>query len=197
VFSNLHTVRRELWDLFSHPDVSLATSYYSLDPASHDRVTTVTGSHARNRANLIEALRRRIPIRVGIIEVVDGQRIEETRAELAALGVPAERIRVDRTRLIGRPADGAQPDLGELCGNCGLGRAAVLPNGNVVPCVMGRWLTTGNIRQTPLGEILDGPAWRTTMELVPRYDRFQGCSPDDDGSDCSPAETPACSPAFG
>ncbi|MGH3437138.1 MAG: radical SAM protein [Sciscionella sp.] len=196
VFSNLHTVSRQLWGLFEHPAVSLATSYYSLDPVAHDAVTTVAGSHARNRANLIEALRRGIAVRVGIIEVVDGQRIDDTRAELVALGVPADRIGVDRMRVVGRPARGQAPQLGELCGRCGDGKAAILPDGTVAPCVLGRFLATGNVRAASLASILGGPTWREAMAVVPRVAGADPCKPDSDGGDCSPAETPACAPAY-
>lgn len=197
IFSNLHTVSRRMWELFSRPGVSLATSYYSLHPGKHDEVTGRAGSHARNRANLIEALRRGIAVRVGVIEVLDGQDIQETRAELAALGVPPARIRADRIRAVGRAArPGSAPQLSELCGKCGLGRAAVLPGGEVTPCVLSRWLTCGNVNRAPLAAILSGDAWRNTMAQVPRSGQAGTCNPDSDGGDCAPAEHDACSPDY-
>lgn len=39
VFSNLVHVSDELWEVFSRPGVSLATSYYSDDPDQHAAVT--------------------------------------------------------------------------------------------------------------------------------------------------------------
>jgi hypothetical protein len=39
VFSNLVHVRSALWELFSLPGVSLATSYYSDKPGQHDAIT--------------------------------------------------------------------------------------------------------------------------------------------------------------
>lgn len=71
--TNLHTVSRRMWELFSRPGVSLATSYYSRHSGKHDEVTGRAGSHDRNRAYLIEALRRGIAVRVGVVEVTDGQ----------------------------------------------------------------------------------------------------------------------------
>ncbi|MFV8128809.1 radical SAM protein [Streptomyces syringium] len=108
VYSNLTHVRPALWTLFERDGVRLATSYYSDDPAQHDRVTTRAGSHARTRANLVEALHRGIPVRVGIVEVFDGQRIKEAKAELRALGV--QRITIDRARPVGRAADPPPPN---------------------------------------------------------------------------------------
>lgn len=43
VFSNLVHVRPALWDLFSAPGVSLATSYYSDDPIQHEAITRSAG----------------------------------------------------------------------------------------------------------------------------------------------------------
>jgi hypothetical protein len=129
--------------------------------------------------------------------VLDGQDIQQTQAELTALGVPPTRIKVDRMRAVGRAAASASvPELSELCGNCGLGRAAILPDGEVTPCVLSRWLTCGNVRQAPLAAILSGEAWRHTMTRVPRNDRVQACNPDSDGDDCAPAEQDACAPAY-
>ncbi|MET7480664.1 radical SAM protein [Streptomyces sp. NPDC005648] len=69
VYSNLYRVPLRLWELFEHPRVSLATSYYSDEAADHERVTGRTGSHAATRANIIEALRRGIHVQVGIVAV--------------------------------------------------------------------------------------------------------------------------------
>jgi len=71
---------------FAHRGVKLATSYYSDDAAEHEAITRGRGSHARIKANITEALRRSIPLRVGLVDVQDGQRIEQARAELEALG---------------------------------------------------------------------------------------------------------------
>lgn len=197
VFTNLHTVSRRMWELYSRPGVSLATSYYSRHPGRHDEITGRTGSHSRNRAHLIEALRRGIAVRVGVVEVTEGQDIQETRAELVTLGVPPARIRTDRMRAVGRAArPGCALQLSELCGKCGLGRAAVLPSGEVAPCVLGRWLACGNVKQVPLATILSGETWRHTMAQVPRPRQAGTCNPDSDGNDCAPAEHDACSPDY-
>src|SRR5580658_3145970 len=135
VYSNLTHVRDSWWELFACPKVSLATSYYSDDPAEHDAITGRPGSHARTLANIGQAVSRGIPVRAGIIEVADGQRTGPARAELEALGV--RRIRTDRVRRLGRAAS-AGPDVSQLCGNCGRGIAAILPSGDVCPCVMAR-----------------------------------------------------------
>lgn len=62
-------------------------------------------------------------------------------------------------------------ELCGLCGLCGLDRLAILPDGVVVPCVLGRWLKAGNVRVTPLAEVLAGSLWQQAMAKVPRKPR--------------------------
>jgi MoaA/NifB/PqqE/SkfB family radical SAM enzyme len=71
VFSNLVHVTPMLWEMFERPGVKLACSYYSDEAAQHAAVTRRSGSHARTRANIVEALRRSIPLRVGVIDLGD------------------------------------------------------------------------------------------------------------------------------
>lgn len=200
VFSNLVHVTGELWELFSRPGVSLGTSWYSADPGKHAEITSSRASHARTLASIAEAVRRGIPVRAVVVDIVAGQGTAEAAAGLRALGVTDIRIRP--VQGVGRAAGGGPgQDAAELCGQCGLGRAAVLPDGQVTPCVMGRWLECGNVRDTPLGQILSGPAWRHTITLVPRPAEVRSCGPDcppaSDGGDCPPASScTACSPAY-
>jgi MoaA/NifB/PqqE/SkfB family radical SAM enzyme len=49
VFSNLTHVSPAMWDVISHPGVSLATSYYSDSAGQHEAITRGRGSHARTR----------------------------------------------------------------------------------------------------------------------------------------------------
>lgn len=195
VFTNLYRVRDSWWDLFSHPRVSLATSYYSDQPADHDHVTGRAGSHTRTRANIAEAVRRSIPIRVGIVDIHDAQRAEQAHAEMTALGIT--NIGIDRIRGVGRGTNtlGA-PNPSELCGRCGDDKAAITAFGDVYPCVLSRFLhPAGNVHTQHLRDILNGPAWDDLMGIVPHRSPT-ACKPDNDGNDCSPAETETCSPSF-
>lgn len=210
VYSNLYRVREKWWELFGHPRVSLATSYHSDDPAEHDAITGRTGSHERTRANIIEAVGRNIPLKVGIIHQRDGQRSAQARTELFSLGVT--QVSIDRLRGVGNGAQHALPSTSELCGRCGDGKAAVLPDGQVVPCGLGRFLPAGSISEAGLRGVLSSRAWadiaasipRTPTSCVPdsctpKEDSCQpspgaaGCSPDD--SACQPGQ-PACLPKF-
>lgn len=216
VFSNLYRVRQEHWELFAHPRVGLGSSYYSDDPTEHDEITGRKGSHDSTRANILEAVRRGIPVKVGIIHMREGQRTEEARAEMEALGV--KRVHVDRVRAVGNAArTPVIPSMSELCGRCADGKAAVLPDGTVTPCVLGRFLPAGSVKTGRLAAVFAGQQWARVAASIPRRrssscvpdtctpkeDSCQpspgivtGCNPDSDGSDCSPAESPACNPAY-
>ncbi|WP_261562855.1 radical SAM/SPASM domain-containing protein [Frankia tisae] len=191
VFTNLVYVSDPMWGLFGQPGVSLATSYYSSDPDRHEQVTRRHGSHTRTRGNIIEALRRSIPLRVGLIDTGIAD-VDRAHSELLGLGVT--NIRRDVVRAFGRAAGGDAKAGG--CGNCGLGRAAVQPDGRLTPCVMISDRDGGNVKTTPLAELLTGQQWRDAVGSVPRPQRVvDGCVPND-GSDCPPAGETACVPDY-
>jgi MoaA/NifB/PqqE/SkfB family radical SAM enzyme len=199
VYSNLYSITDRAWELLARDGVTLGTSYYSDDPAEHDQITGKAGSHARTRASIIKALELGIPIQIGIVRIVPGQRADEARAEMLALGVLEELVKIDRVRGVGRanPIEGAATPVRELCGRCGDGRLAILPDGTVAPCVLGRGLSAGNLLQkgATLRGILAGPAWEQHMRAIPRTANADPCTPDD-SNDCDPARTEACRPAY-
>ncbi|MGH3758574.1 SPASM domain-containing protein [Actinophytocola sp.] len=177
--------------------VRVATSYYTDDAAGHESITRGRGSHARTRANIAEAVRRAIPLLVGVIDMRDGQRVEQARVELAEMGVTGE-IRVDHLRQVGRGIRTEQPSVSQLCGQCGQGKIAVAPDGSVWPCVFARWLPIGNVRGEALADILAGPRMLATASTL--ADQFRaiemGKGPCDPkcGPNCSPACNPQCWP---
>ncbi|MGW7516718.1 radical SAM protein [Streptomyces sp. NPDC054796] len=151
VFSNLTHVQEELWTTFMDCGVKLATSYYSDEATDHDQVTRVRGSHERTRANIERALALGIPLRGGVVAVRQGQRARQAANDLVDLGVPE--VGRDRTRAFGRGSRGAAPAVDDLCGHCAQGKCAILPDGSVSPCVLGRFLTIGNVHDRPLADI--------------------------------------------
>ncbi|MBT2505550.1 radical SAM protein [Streptomyces sp. ISL-98] len=193
VYSNLFNVAWNWWKVFERDGVTLATSYYSNDPDEHDTITGKRGSYDRTRLNIEEAVRRGIRVQVGIVDVLDGQHVAEARAELEALGVT--RINVDRVRAVGRASlPGQAPSLGELCGKCTRGRAAVLPNGDLAGCVLARNFPAGNVRGRRLADLLGGSNWAALSASIPPSG-VADCTPAD-SSDCDPAKTTACDPAY-
>ena len=197
VFTNLVHVTPALWATFAQPGVSLATSWYSDDAAEHAAVTG-RPSHARTRDGIAEAVRRSIPLRVGIVGVLDRQRTQQARAALTALGVTD--IGYDDLRQVGRGMRSATLSPGQLCGHCADGNLAVAPDGTVWPCVFARWLPVGNLHDESLRDVLTGPRLAAVtaqlraafipieMPCVPRM-----CDPQC-GPSCSPACRPQCNP---
>jgi MoaA/NifB/PqqE/SkfB family radical SAM enzyme len=178
VFTNLVHVTAEHWAAFELPGVSLASSFYSDDPEQHQQATG-RATFARTKDNIAEAVRREIPIRIGIIGVHADQRIEEARQLLVSMGV--REIDTDEARDLGR---GTKPNAEDLCGHCGQGAAAILPNGTVTPCPMSRWVGVGNVNDPGGLAVLVGEPMRTAVaELVP-------CQGNRDDS----AGDPPCSP---
>ncbi|WP_394620126.1 radical SAM protein [Lentzea sp. JNUCC 0626] len=197
VFTNLVHVGPELWEVFCQPGVQLATSYYSDNAEQHERITRGRRSHERTKSNLLEAARRAIPVRVGVIDVDEGQRVEEAVAQLRDLGVDGE-VRVDRLRQVGRGVRDHGTDLGELCGQCGDGRVAIAPDGSVWPCVFSRWLPVGNVLEEPLAKILTGSRMtETAAALATEFARrpLNPCVPNMCDPQCGPSCSPACRPA--
>jgi MoaA/NifB/PqqE/SkfB family radical SAM enzyme len=207
IYTNLVSIRDDWWDQFQHPRVSLATSYYSDDPEEHHQITE-RDTHRQTRANIIKALGLKIPLRVGMVQKYPTQRVREARAELEALGVQPDRIRLDKVRAFGRgQGDHAACDVSELCGNCGNGRAAIGPDGTVTPCIMSEWLKAGNVKTEPLADILNGDAMAAAVATIPRRpvmgnDPCQPdcvpnnpCDPRDGGGACDPGTPPSeCGP---
>ncbi|MEU4947744.1 radical SAM/SPASM domain-containing protein [Streptomyces lavendulae] len=151
VFSNLVHIRATLWKAFERYGVKLATSYYSDVSAEHDAVTQLKGSHKKTRANIQKAIDLGMPIRGGVITVNQGQRVIQAAKDLAELGV--DHVGGDKTRAFGRASQGAAPKIADLCGHCALGQCAIGPSGDVWPCVLGRFISLGNVREQSLATI--------------------------------------------
>jgi MoaA/NifB/PqqE/SkfB family radical SAM enzyme len=169
-----------------HPELPRLVRYALGKGLNADVYTNlVQGSHARTRANIVEALRRGIPIRAGIVEVVDGQDTATARDELLALGVAD--IHIDRARGVGRAARGT-PDISELCGQCGRSRAAITLHGDLSPCVIGRFLVAGNVKDKSVSDILGGARWHEIVSSIPAQTVCApgACTPNN-SNDCDPS----------
>ncbi|WP_216915560.1 radical SAM protein [Nocardia noduli] len=143
VYSNLVRVRADIWDLLIEHNVRLATSYYSDQPEQHTLITGNTLAHRRTTENICKAIILGVPVRVGIVTVLEDQRIEQARRLLTDLGV--ENIEVDHVRRAGRANTEADTPLEELCGQCAGDVLAIYPDGAVRPCVFTRSLRVGDV----------------------------------------------------
>ncbi|MFJ7193857.1 radical SAM protein [Streptomyces bacillaris] len=186
VFSNLVHVREPLWDAFTRYGVKLATSYYSDTATEHDGVTGLRGSHRKTRVNVAKALGLGIPVRGGVVAVRGGQRVEEAARDLVSLGVP--QVGGDRARAFGRASRGAAPTIRDLCGHCAQEKCAIGPTGDMWPCVLGRFLTMGNVKSAPVAEVWNGAqAAQVATDLAAVHGSgVQSCTP--------PQFLPMCGP---
>ena len=147
-------------EAFQSPRVSLAFSYFAKDAAAHNAVTG-RPSHQATRRNAEKAASLGIPIRAGVI---DFGHVQEAIEDLKSIGVT--KVATDRVRHIGRGGD-KTPAPAELCGRCGQDVAAVSADGDVSPCIFTRWLSAGNVRQTPLADILRSPQMAAALATIP------------------------------
>lgn len=179
VYTNLVHVGPAVWELFDRLGVEVATSYYSRLACQHDAVTHRRRSHELTLANIREAIRRGIRLRVSVIEMGMDQDAEHAVAELQGLGVAG--VGVDEVRRVGRAGRGSRPTVDQLCGQCSEGKLAVVPSGATYPCVFSRWLPVGNARDTSLHDI-NRQAVATRQELAATFSaRHRPCLP------CRPA----------
>ncbi|MGI5192305.1 SPASM domain-containing protein [Streptomyces sp. CA-288835] len=109
---------------------------------------------------------------------------------------PPRKGECDHVRPFGRGAHAQAPDTAALCGQCGSGRAAIGPNGDVAPCVFSRWMDVGNIRDAPLASILGGDAMTQANAIIRSTPRMAGCEPGcEPNSACNPGTPPSdCNP---
>jgi hypothetical protein len=178
VYSNLVRVSDKLWAAFCQPGVELATSFYTDDPVQHARITRGGPTWHHTLRNIEHALALGLPLRVGMVRVLDDQRLEEGRTLLADRGV--RKIGVDSMRILGRPDTAAKPDVKQLCGNCALSTAAVLPTGEVTPCPLGRWMRGKDVREVGLTAALEALAPHRTY-IQENLPQITMCGPDNDG----------------
>lgn len=164
LFSNLVTVPERLWRVFTEHGVRLATSYYSDTAADHDAVTERKGSHARTRASIQRAQELGLTLRGGVIQVQPGQRAVQAQQDLKDLGLTV--VGADRARAFGRASRGAAPTMADLCGHCADGKIAIGPDGSVWPCVLGRFITLGNAKETSIADIWNGRSVRRARSEI-------------------------------
>jgi radical SAM protein with 4Fe4S-binding SPASM domain len=199
VYTNMVHINPGLKELFTarRDRVSLATSYYSPDPTVHRQITG-RDTHRPIQKNIQWAIDSGVPLRVGIIGVQEGQGIEGAKAELVEMGVDQGSIGVDYVRQVGRGVhDEVTPETtSQLCGNCADGVVAVLPDGNVQPCVFSRQsdFRIGNLHEQPLLDVLGSERMVSVRGLL------RAAFATRDSSDCQPCRPdcpPNCSPAAG
>jgi MoaA/NifB/PqqE/SkfB family radical SAM enzyme len=189
IYSNLVHIRDDIWEMLVEYSVRLATSYYSDQPEQHKLITGSAVAHKRTTNNISKAIQLGLPVRVGIVSVLEDQRIEEARRLLADLGV--EDIEIDHVRRAGRANTDAEVPLEELCGQCAGDVLAVYPDGVVRPCVFARSLQVGDVLDSSLRQVVDSPQLATARTAIRNAtaQNQHACDPN-----CNPYCNPGCHP---
>jgi len=196
VFTN-GTLLSEYWfSFFAEHGVEVATSLYSSDPATHDKITRVCGSFERTVSAIKGLIRRGLKFRVGIVLMEENKdQAISTIDFLRALGVEPAQIDYDYIRPTGRgkghicnralscaclPQEQKLRSVGRskrgLSGGqtCWAGKLAVSTNGGVYPCVFARELEVGRISSDGLVGIVAGRPLRSLWDIT--LDQVTTCS---------------------
>jgi MoaA/NifB/PqqE/SkfB family radical SAM enzyme len=205
VYTNLTRLDDETLELAAENGVYFATSVYSDDPAVHDAVTTVRGSHRRTISNLQRLIDHGVKTRAAVLTMDgDDEAVERTKQYLVEMGTLAP-SRLSSPKAFGRGEDllGKPAHMTELCGHCWNGNLAVAPDGCVYPCVMARDWPVGNVLTESLEDILHGEALdairrdihETVWQPLACYPNcHQSCNPDL-SCPCDPLMCPkSCTP---
>ncbi|CAO5186992.1 conserved hypothetical protein [Frankia sp. AiPs1] len=170
LWTNLVKVSSRLWEAFSQPGVQIATSI-SGDPATHHPASDRAGARAQTLTNLRVAVNRGITLHVGLVCLAMG---DDDLARRLPPGLSVSRIDRDPACGVGHGVDHSRGMSGGR-GTCGLRRAAVLADGRVTPCVTARGDTSGNVRDTALGQLLAGQRWSNVVAAARTKASSGGC----------------------
>ena len=196
VFTNGTVLNAAMFEAFCKFNVNLALSVYSSQFSVHDTITQHKGSYAKTIQNIKQAVKLKIPVRVGIIEMDENSGDSESATNFLRR-IEVESVGTDRLRGIGRGETiqiNASP-MNELCGACWQGQLAIDSKGDVFPCVFSRFCKVGVISEG-LSAIMEKPILHSFREEVREIDEARKieavCSPK--CNPCSPYCRPYCSP---
>lgn len=157
VYTNLTLISETLANEFRRYRVQLATSFYSSRKEVHEAVTGVSGSFDKTVGGIRCVLRKKIPLRVGVISMETSKNeVKDCVDFLVGMGVERDNIRIDHTRPVGRGENLVKLQSLEekLCGHCWEGKLAVSWDGTCYPCVFSRDVAVGTLNASNLDEVL-------------------------------------------
>ncbi len=153
VFTNLVSMSDRLLESLRANNVSIATSFYSANSETHDRITSRSGSFQKTIANMKRILNAGLQLRVGMIEMEDNKdEFESVYTFLSSIGV--KNIGHDYVRGVGRADRAEAQNLATLCGSCAGGTLTIGPDGTVAPCNMSKKWAVGSVLTNSLEEVL-------------------------------------------
>lgn len=149
VYTNGVLLDAERYAALRAQGVAFAFSLYARDPGVHDAVTGLPGSHARTLAAIERALAGGSQVRVSVLSARPGDEAEARAAAelLHGIGVPPERVALSGTSAVGRGEHRPLHDPGSPAphGLAAGGKAAVLYDGSVTPCIFARDRRLGRV----------------------------------------------------
>jgi MoaA/NifB/PqqE/SkfB family radical SAM enzyme len=160
IYTNGLALTRALLEPLAAEGVRFAFSVYSHDPAVHDAITQVAGSHARTLEAIRSCVERGLVVRTGSTLFEPNRDHEpELRWMLEQLGVPRQAIAMSHIHAVGRGhyagGDAALEHEGAHGPAMrGGGKACVSADGRVFPCIFARDLELGSVYDRSLREIL-------------------------------------------
>jgi len=193
IFSNLNLLKKEHIPLLRDSGVHIATTLYSANPETHDRITGTKGSHAKTMAAINLLRDNQIPVRVAVIALKQNQDdLSATVEFLHRMGV--EYKLPDPVRPTGRgcsqeiqPRNLPQEFSGRITeanfwtnkhafhfnrrnNSCWAGKVAVTATGEVIPCIFARDLVIGNCLKKGLEAVVQShrlrELWGVTKDQV-------------------------------
>lgn len=196
VYSNLVHISDPLWDVLDAVKPTLVTSFYSVNELEHDAVTSRAGSFIRTRENISRAIERGLAVYVGVVKTSLNPSVDGLVDDLQRLGVSG--VHIDVQRPFGRATSKDETDpVDGLCGRCTTG-AVIDPDGNVHPCIMSRFMRSGDVSDASVAEILHGGLHEDRQVLREAFAARAesgsaapaACNPDP----CNPHCSPGCNP---
>ena len=212
IFTNATIIDDSCIEFFKQQNVNIATTIYADNAEVHDKVTLHPGSFNKTMDAVRKILDAGVPLRIASIIMKENENEADNIMKLLEdLGV--ETTKLDVVRPTGRGDDDSllptkfkNPPIkppfytsaeefwkAHKHHNCLAGKIAVTSTGDVIPCIFARNEVCGNIINSSLGEILNGPdlqkCWNTTKDEVKkckdceyRYACYD-CRPKAQGSD--------------
>lgn len=193
MFSNLaiKRVRAQTIDVVAKHGIEFGTALYGMDSASHDRMTHREGSWVATMEAVRDCLARDVDVFVGMyLSLAGANDVPQHEDWLRSLGV--KRFQVLAPSKVGRgtvvnwkktPKLNRLPSTllfsehqwrtGRKGHNCFHDHIAVMPDGNVSPCIMTRGVSYGNVLELGLNGILENSQYKEMAMLS--KDNIPGC----------------------
>jgi radical SAM protein with 4Fe4S-binding SPASM domain len=190
IFTNATLLDEPLIRFLAENQVQVAFSFYSYKSETHDRIAGVPGSHQKTLDSLKLLLAYDVKVRGGIIGLKQNEEdLEATEFFLRELGVQAGAADPVRPCGRGRQQDFWPENYGQCVvrskpaflpvrqqyscsqhwNSCWFGKAAISPQGDVLPCVFARDQVAGNLHEHSLAWIFQNGLrsyWQLTRDKV-------------------------------